>query len=63
LLADVHTVFCADPQVPDSLQGPDPELLKLYEATQALAVEGPNSHPGVVALAADVLAGLMPFLT
>eukprot|EP00967_Tisochrysis_lutea_P062801 scaffold80785_cov20-Tisochrysis_lutea.AAC.1 len=39
--------------VPGSLQGPDPELLRLHEATQALAAGGPNSHPGVAALAAE----------
>lgn len=49
-------------QVPDSVQGPDPELLKLYEATQILAAEGPKSHP-VAVLAAKVLAGLTPYLT
>uniref|UniRef100_A0A7S3R0S0 Protein kinase domain-containing protein n=2 Tax=Dunaliella TaxID=3044 RepID=A0A7S3R0S0_DUNTE len=50
-------------QVPGSLQGPDPELLRLHEATQALAAGGPNSHPGVAALAAEVLEGLMPLVS
>ncbi|KAF5840559.1 hypothetical protein DUNSADRAFT_16357 [Dunaliella salina] len=50
-------------QVPGSLQGPDPELLKLHEATQALAAGGPSSHPGVAALAAEVLEGLAPMVS
>jgi len=50
------------PQVPDSLQGPDPELHKLYRAAQALAAGGPSSHPGVAALAAEVLEGLAPLV-
>lgn len=58
------SLFHAHSQVPDSVQGPDPELLKLYEAAQFLSAEGSSSqHPGVAALAAEVLACLTPFLT